>query len=156
MDCFRLAVAIAAEGTQVHTHMCYSEFNEMMEHIIRLDADVFSIEASRSDVEVLDVFAGELDYPNEIGPGVYDIHSPRVPSADEIERSLKLAERRIGRERLWVNPHCGLKTPLGGGAALENRSRRRSGAGHGPRLRRRRKGVLDELLSDSENNSSRG
>ena len=110
VDCFRLAVAIAAEGTQVHTHMCYSEFNEMMEHIIRLDADVLSIEASRSDMEVLDVFAGELDYPNEIGPGVYDIHSPRVPSADEIERLLELAERRIGRERLWVNPDCGLKT----------------------------------------------
>ena len=110
VDCFRLAVAIAAERTQVHTHMCYSEFNEMMEHIIRLDADVLSIEASRSDMEVLDVFAGELDYPNEIGPGVYDIHSPRVPSADEIERLLELAERRIGRERLWVNPDCGLKT----------------------------------------------
>jgi 5-methyltetrahydropteroyltriglutamate--homocysteine methyltransferase len=110
VDCFRLAVAVAGESTQVHTHMCYSEFNEMMEHIIRLDADVLSIEASRSDMEVLDVFAGELDYPNEIGPGVYDIHSPRVPSADEIERLLELAERRIGRERLWVNPDCGLKT----------------------------------------------
>jgi 5-methyltetrahydropteroyltriglutamate--homocysteine methyltransferase len=110
VDCFRLAVAVAGERTQVHTHMCYSEFNEMMEHIIRLDADVLSIEASRSDMEVLDVFAGELDYPNQIGPGVYDIHSPRVPSVEEIERLLERAEQRIGRERLWVNPDCGLKT----------------------------------------------
>ena len=90
--------------------MCYSEFNEIMEHIVRLDADVISIEASRSGMEVLDAFAGELDYPNEIGPGVYDIHSPRVPSVDEIERLLELAEARVGRERLWVNPDCGLKT----------------------------------------------
>ena len=90
--------------------MCYSEFNEIMEHIVRLDADVISIEASRSDMEVLDAFADDLDYPNEIGPGVYDIHSPRVPSVEEIERLLELAEARVGRERLWVNPDCGLKT----------------------------------------------
>ena len=86
--------------------MCYSEFNEIMDHIVRLDADVLSIEASRSGMEVLE----GLDYPNEIGPGVYDIHSPRVPSIDEIERLLELAEERVGRERLWVNPDCGLKT----------------------------------------------
>jgi len=110
VDCFRLTVAPAREDTQVHTHMCYSEFNDMMEHIVRLDADVLSIEASRSDMEVLDSFAGELDYPNDIGPGVYDIHSPRIPSVEEIERLLELAEERIGRERLWVNPDCGLKT----------------------------------------------
>jgi len=110
VDCFRLTVAPAAPDTQIHTHMCYSEFNDMMEHIVRLDADVLSIEASRSDMEVLDAFAGELSYPNEIGPGVYDIHSPRVPSADEIERLLAAAEDRIARERLWVNPDCGLKT----------------------------------------------
>ncbi|HWK29222.1 MAG TPA: 5-methyltetrahydropteroyltriglutamate--homocysteine S-methyltransferase [Solirubrobacter sp.] len=110
VDCFRLAVAPARPDTQIHTHMCYSAFNEMMEHIVRLDADVLSIEASRSDMEVLDAFAGELDYPNEIGPGVYDIHSPRVPDVDELERLLELAEQRIGRERLWVNPDCGLKT----------------------------------------------
>ncbi|HEY6891544.1 MAG TPA: 5-methyltetrahydropteroyltriglutamate--homocysteine S-methyltransferase [Solirubrobacter sp.] len=96
--------------TQIHTHMCYSEFNEIMEHIVRLDADVISIEASRSGMEVLDAFAGELDYPNEIGPGVYDIHSPRVPSVEELERLLELAEARVGRDRLWVNPDCGLKT----------------------------------------------
>jgi len=106
VDCFRLTVAPARAETQIHTHMCYSEFNEIMDHIVRLDADVLSIEASRSGMEVLD----GLDYPNEIGPGVYDIHSPRVPSVDEIERLLELAEERVGRERLWVNPDCGLKT----------------------------------------------
>jgi len=110
VDCFRLTVAGARADTQVHTHMCYSEFNEIMDHIVRLDADVISIEASRSGMEVLDVFAGELEYPNEIGPGVYDIHSPRVPSTDEVERLLELAEERVGRARLWVNPDCGLKT----------------------------------------------
>jgi 5-methyltetrahydropteroyltriglutamate--homocysteine methyltransferase len=110
VDCFRLTVAPAREDTQIHTHMCYSEFNEVMEHIVRLDADVLSIEASRSHMDVLDAFAGGADYPNEIGPGVYDIHSPRVPSVAEIERLLELAEERIGRERLWVNPDCGLKT----------------------------------------------
>jgi 5-methyltetrahydropteroyltriglutamate--homocysteine methyltransferase len=110
VDAFRLTVATAKSDTQVHTHMCYSEFNEMMEHIVRLDADVISIEASRSDMEVLDAFASGLDYPNEIGPGVYDIHSPRIPSVDELERLLELAEQRIPRERLWVNPDCGLKT----------------------------------------------
>jgi 5-methyltetrahydropteroyltriglutamate--homocysteine methyltransferase len=110
IDCFRLTVGTAGPATQIHTHMCYSEFNEMMEHIIRLDADVLSIEASRSDMEVLDAFADDLRYPNEIGPGVYDIHSPRIPSVDEMERLLELAEQRIPRERLWVNPDCGLKT----------------------------------------------
>lgn len=112
VDCFRLTVAPTRPDTQVHTHMCYSEFNEIMEHIVRLDADVLSIEASRSDMEVLDAFArtGAAAYPNEIGPGVYDIHSPRIPSVAEVERLLELAEARIGRERLWVNPDCGLKT----------------------------------------------
>ncbi|MCL4286298.1 MAG: 5-methyltetrahydropteroyltriglutamate--homocysteine S-methyltransferase [Thermoleophilia bacterium] len=110
IDCFRLAAAPAAPETQVHTHMCYSEFNEMMEHIARLDADVLSIEASRSGMEVLDAFAGESTYPNDVGPGVYDIHSARVPETDEIERLLAIAETRIDRDRLWVNPDCGLKT----------------------------------------------
>jgi 5-methyltetrahydropteroyltriglutamate--homocysteine methyltransferase len=110
VDCFRLTVAPARAETQVHTHMCYSEFNEIMEHIARLDADVLSIEASRSGMEVLEAFAGDRPYPNDIGPGVYDIHSPRVPSTEEIERLLELAEERVGRERLWVNPDCGLKT----------------------------------------------
>jgi 5-methyltetrahydropteroyltriglutamate--homocysteine methyltransferase len=109
VDCFRLTTAPVRDETQVHTHMCYSEFNGIMDHVARLDADVLSIEASRSGMEVLDAFA-EVDYPGEVGPGVYDIHSPRVPSADEIERLLELAEERIGRDRLWVNPDCGLKT----------------------------------------------
>ncbi len=109
VDCFRLTTAPVRDDTQVHTHMCYSEFNGIMEHVARLDADVLSIEASRSAMEVLDAFA-EVDYPGEVGPGVYDIHSPRVPSVDEIERLLELAEARIGRDRLWVNPDCGLKT----------------------------------------------
>ncbi|HVW46628.1 MAG TPA: 5-methyltetrahydropteroyltriglutamate--homocysteine S-methyltransferase [Solirubrobacterales bacterium] len=110
VDCFRLATAPARAETQIHTHMCYSEFNDMIEHIIRLDADVLSIEASRSGMEVLDAFTDGVTYPNEIGPGVYDIHSPRVPSVAEIEKLLELAEARVGRERLWVNPDCGLKT----------------------------------------------
>jgi 5-methyltetrahydropteroyltriglutamate--homocysteine methyltransferase len=110
VDCFRLATAPARAETQIHTHMCYSEFNDMIEHIVRLDADVLSIEASRSGMEVLDAFTGGVTYPNEIGPGVYDIHSPRVPSVEEIEGLLALAEERIGRGRLWVNPDCGLKT----------------------------------------------
>jgi 5-methyltetrahydropteroyltriglutamate--homocysteine methyltransferase len=109
IDCFRLTVAPAAARTQIHTHMCYSEFGEMIEHIARLDADVISIEASRSGMELLDAFE-HFDYPGQIGPGVYDIHSPRVPSTDEIERLLAAAEQRIARERLWVNPDCGLKT----------------------------------------------
>ena len=110
VDCFRLTVAPADPQTQVHTHMCYSEFNDVIEHIVRLDADVISIEASRSDMDVLDAFTSARPYPNDIGPGVYDIHSPRVPSVDEIERLLELAEARVGRQRLWVNPDCGLKT----------------------------------------------
>jgi len=138
IDCFRLAVAPAGPATQVHTHMCYSEFNEMIEHIARLDADVLSIEASRSDMEVLDAFAGASPYPNDIGPGVYDIHSARVPSTEEIERLLATAEERIGRERLWVNPDCGLKTRRWEEAlpALEHMvaaaHRRRDANGDGP------------------------
>ena len=109
IDCFRLTVAPAAARTQIHTHMCYSEFGEMIEHIARLEADVLSVEASRSGMELLDVFR-EFSYPGEIGPGIYDIHSPRVPSTDELEQLLELAEERIGRRQLWVNPDCGLKT----------------------------------------------
>jgi 5-methyltetrahydropteroyltriglutamate--homocysteine methyltransferase len=109
IDCFRLTAAPALAETQVHTHMCYSEFGEMIEHIARLDADVISIEASRSGMELLEVFR-DFRYPGQIGPGVYDIHSPRVPTVEEMESLLELAEQRIGRERLWVNPDCGLKT----------------------------------------------
>jgi 5-methyltetrahydropteroyltriglutamate--homocysteine methyltransferase len=109
VDCFRLTVAPAAPQTQIHTHMCYSEFGEMIEQIARMDADVISIEASRSSMELLDVFR-DFEYPGEIGPGIYDIHSPRVPGVEELEQLLELAEERIGRDRLWVNPDCGLKT----------------------------------------------
>jgi len=109
IDCFRLATALARPETQIHTHMCYSEFGEMIEHIARMDADVLSIEASRSGMELLEVFR-DVDYPGEIGPGIYDIHSPRVPPVEELTRLLALAEERVGRGRLWVNPDCGLKT----------------------------------------------
>jgi 5-methyltetrahydropteroyltriglutamate--homocysteine methyltransferase len=109
VDCFRLAANGVMDATQLHSHMCYSEFNEMIEHIARMDADVISIEASRSEMDLLDAFH-HFRYPNAVGPGVYDIHSPRVPSTDEIEAMLCEVETRIPRERLWVNPDCGLKT----------------------------------------------
>src|SRR6266705_2538408 len=98
-----------ADGTQIHTHMCYAEFNDILPSIAALDADVITIETSRSDMELLEGF-GEFRYPNEIGPGVYDIHSPRVPDAGEMLKLLEKAERVIPLERLWVNPDCGLKT----------------------------------------------
>jgi 5-methyltetrahydropteroyltriglutamate--homocysteine methyltransferase len=109
VDCFRLAANGVMDGTQLHSHMCYSEFNEMIDHIARMDADVISIEASRSEMDLLDAFR-HFRYPNAVGPGVYDIHSPRVPSTEEIEAMLREAEARIPREQLWVNPDCGLKT----------------------------------------------
>jgi 5-methyltetrahydropteroyltriglutamate--homocysteine methyltransferase len=109
IDCFRLTAASAGAQTQIHTHMCYSEFEEMIEAIARLDADVISIEASRSGMALLEAFR-DYDYPGQIGPGIYDIHSPRVPSVEEMDSLLALAEERIPRERLWVNPDCGLKT----------------------------------------------
>ncbi|MBV9604276.1 MAG: 5-methyltetrahydropteroyltriglutamate--homocysteine S-methyltransferase [Solirubrobacterales bacterium] len=109
IDCFRLAVAPVQPETQLHTHMCYSEFGSMIEEIARLDADVISIEASRSGMELLEAFR-DYAYPGQIGPGIYDIHSPRVPNVEELESLLALAEERIPREQLWVNPDCGLKT----------------------------------------------
>jgi 5-methyltetrahydropteroyltriglutamate--homocysteine methyltransferase len=109
IDCFRLTAAAARAETQIHTHMCYSEFEEMIEEIARLDADVISIEASRSGMVLLEAFR-DYDYPGQIGPGIYDIHSPRVPSVEELESLLALAEERIPRAQLWVNPDCGLKT----------------------------------------------
>lgn len=109
VDCFRLAANGVMDGTQLHSHMCYSAFNEMIEHIARMDADVISIEASRSAMDLLDAFR-HFRYPNAVGPGVYDIHSPRVPSTEEIEAMLGEAETRIPRKQLWVNPDCGLKT----------------------------------------------
>ncbi len=107
IDAFRLTAAPLRDDTQVHVHMCYSEFGDFVEAIARLDADVLSIEASRSSLDLLEPFA---DYPAQVGPGVYDIHSPRVPSSVEMEERLARAERHIPRERLWVNPDCGLKT----------------------------------------------
>jgi 5-methyltetrahydropteroyltriglutamate--homocysteine methyltransferase len=109
VDAFRLASAGAKDETQVHTHMCYSEFGEILEAVARMDADVLSIETSRSQMELLDAFA-RYAYPNGIGPGVYDIHSPRVPAAEEMRSLLEKAARVLRPEQLWVNPDCGLKT----------------------------------------------
>ncbi len=109
IDVFLLASSGVRDDTQIHTHMCYSEFNDIIEAIAALDADVISIEASRSDMELLNAFV-RFQYPNEIGPGIYDIHSPRVPSVDEIKALLRKALNVFRPERLWVNPDCGLKT----------------------------------------------
>ncbi|MBB5020120.1 5-methyltetrahydropteroyltriglutamate--homocysteine methyltransferase [Chitinivorax tropicus] len=106
---FRLSASGVRDNTQIHTHMCYSEFNDILPAIAALDADVITIETSRSDMELLDGF-GEFAYPNEIGPGVYDIHSPRIPKVEEMTRLLRKAAAVIPAERLWVNPDCGLKT----------------------------------------------
>ncbi|MBU2675129.1 MULTISPECIES: 5-methyltetrahydropteroyltriglutamate--homocysteine S-methyltransferase [Hafnia] len=109
VDAFRLNAAVAQDDTQIHTHMCYCEFNDIMDSIAALDADVITIETSRSDMDLLEAFK-EFEYPNEIGPGVYDIHSPNVPSVEWIEDLLRKAAQNIPAERLWVNPDCGLKT----------------------------------------------
>jgi len=106
---FKLSACCVRDETQVHTHMCYSEFNDILPAIAALDADVITIETSRSAMELLDGF-GAFHYPNEIGPGVYDIHSPRVPSVDAMVRLLQRAAEVIPPDRLWVNPDCGLKT----------------------------------------------
>ena len=108
-EAFRLTASGVRDETQIHTHMCYSEFNDVIEAIAAMDADVITIETSRSDMELLEAFE-RFDYPNEIGPGVYDIHSPRVPDSAEMAGLLRKAARRIPLERLWVNPDCGLKT----------------------------------------------
>ncbi|HEY9313191.1 5-methyltetrahydropteroyltriglutamate--homocysteine S-methyltransferase [Williamsia sp.] len=106
---FRLSTSGVADSTQIHTHLCYSEFGEVIGAIADLDADVTSIEAARSSMEVLDDLNG-IGFSNSVGPGVYDIHSPRVPSTDEIANSLRLALKAVPAQRLWVNPDCGLKT----------------------------------------------
>jgi 5-methyltetrahydropteroyltriglutamate--homocysteine methyltransferase len=106
---FRLATAGVEDSTQIHTHLCYSEFGEVIGAIADLDADVTSIEAARSHMEVLDDL-NAIGFSNSVGPGVYDIHSPRVPSTDEIATSLRAALKAVPAERLWVNPDCGLKT----------------------------------------------
>ena len=109
VECFRLASCGVRDETQIHTHMCYSEFNDIIEAIADMDADVISVEASRSKMELLDSF-DEFDYPNEIGPGVYDIHSPRVPSVEEMEALIRKALEVLDPDQMWVNPDCGLKT----------------------------------------------
>jgi len=106
---FRLAASSASELTQIHTHMCYGEFNDIMEAIAALDADVISIETSRSQMELLDGFS-DFKYPNEIGPGVYDIHSPRCPCVGEMTNLIAKARERLAPEQIWINPDCGLKT----------------------------------------------
>ena len=108
-EVFRLCASGVRDETQIHTHMCYSEFNDVIESIAAMDADVITIETSRSDMELLHAFEA-FAYPNDIGPGVYDIHSPRVPDASEMANLLRKAAQRIPAERLWVNPDCGLKT----------------------------------------------
>jgi len=109
VNAFRLSAAGVADQTQIHTHMCYAEFNDILPAIAAMDADVITIETSRSAMELLEGF-GDFDYPNEIGPGVYDIHSPRVPTVEAVTRLLERACEVIPPQRLWVNPDCGLKT----------------------------------------------
>lgn len=109
VEAFRLCASGVRDETQIHTHMCYSEFNDVIESIAAMDADVITIETSRSDMELLEAFKA-FDYPNDLGPGVYDIHSPRVPGTDEMVRLMSKAVQHVPAERLWVNPDCGLKT----------------------------------------------
>ena len=106
---FRITANGVDDETQIHTHMCYSEFNDIISSIADMDADVITIETSRSDMELLDAF-DNFNYPNEIGPGVYDIHSPNIPTEEHIVQLMKKAAERISPQRLWVNPDCGLKT----------------------------------------------
>ncbi|WP_454851934.1 5-methyltetrahydropteroyltriglutamate--homocysteine S-methyltransferase [Rhizobium binxianense] len=109
VESFRLCSSGVADETQIHTHMCYSEFNQIIDAIAAMDADVISIETSRSKMELLDAFR-TYKYPNQIGPGVYDIHSPRVPEVQEMTELLELARSRLTDGQLWINPDCGLKT----------------------------------------------
>ncbi len=109
VDSFKISSSGIEDATQIHTHMCYCEFNDIIDSIAALDADVISIETSRSAMELLDAFVN-FKYPNEIGPGVYDIHSPRIPSQDEMEKLLTKALDVLSPEQVWVNPDCGLKT----------------------------------------------
>ena len=109
VESFRITANGVRDETQIHTHMCYSEFNDIIASIAEMDADVITIETSRSDMELLDAF-DDFNYPNEIGPGVYDIHSPNIPTQSHIEQLMKKAAERIPAARLWINPDCGLKT----------------------------------------------
>lgn len=109
VESFRITANGVGDDTQIHTHMCYSEFNDIIASIADMDADVITIETSRSDMELLDAF-DNFNYPNEIGPGVYDIHSPNIPTEEHMVQLMRKAAERIPAERLWVNPDCGLKT----------------------------------------------
>jgi 5-methyltetrahydropteroyltriglutamate--homocysteine methyltransferase len=109
VESFRITANGVVDDTQIHTHMCYSQFNDIIASIADMDADVITIETSRSDMELLDAF-DHFNYPNQIGPGVYDIHSPNIPSEEHMVQLMKKAAERIPAERLWVNPDCGLKT----------------------------------------------
>jgi 5-methyltetrahydropteroyltriglutamate--homocysteine methyltransferase len=109
VEAFRLASSGAQDTTQIHTHMCYSEFNDIIEAIVEMDADVLAIEGTRSGMRILEAFE-RCRYRRDVGPGVYDIHSPRVPSPEEIESRLRRAAEAMPPEQLWVNPDCGLKT----------------------------------------------
>lgn len=109
VESFRISASGVKDETQIHTHMCYCEFNDIIEHIALMDADVITIECARSQMELLESFV-KFKYPNEIGPGVYDIHSPRVPSVDEMVALMRKAAQVIAPSQLWVNPDCGLKT----------------------------------------------
>ncbi|MBI1650447.1 5-methyltetrahydropteroyltriglutamate--homocysteine S-methyltransferase [Hyphomicrobium sulfonivorans] len=109
VDAFRITASGVDDATQIHTHMCYSEFNDIIAAIGAMDADVISIETSRSKMELLDAFV-DYRYPNEIGPGVYDIHSPRVPDVSEMVDLLQKARKHLSPDQIWVNPDCGLKT----------------------------------------------
>ena len=109
VDSFRLSAAGVEDATQIHTHMCYAEFNDIIQSIADMDADVISIETSRSAMELLGAFV-DFKYPNQIGPGVYDIHSPRVPKQEEMVTLMRKALEVLKADQLWVNPDCGLKT----------------------------------------------
>lgn len=109
VEAFRISASGVSDSTQIHTHMCYSEFNDIIKHIAAMDADVITIECSRSQMELLEAF-GNFNYPNDIGPGVYDIHSPRVPTTEEMVALMDKASKVIPEKQLWVNPDCGLKT----------------------------------------------
>jgi 5-methyltetrahydropteroyltriglutamate--homocysteine methyltransferase len=109
VNVFRLCSNGVSDSTQIHTHMCYSDFNTIINEIAAMDADVITIETSRSNMQLLDVFE-DFQYPNQMGPGVYDIHSPNIPSIEDIQQQIQLASKRIPLTRLWINPDCGLKT----------------------------------------------
>ena len=109
VEAYRISANGVSDSTQIHTHMCYSEFNDIIAAVAQMDADVITIESSRSDMELLNAFE-KFSYPNDIGPGVYDIHSPNIPTVEQIVENMRRAAQRIPAERLWVNPDCGLKT----------------------------------------------